>query len=102
GYRDDRGLCSCPTRRSSDLCAGAMLVALTLARLAARTTRTGGPYAYVHDAFGDLVGFVNVWGYWTTYWAGIAAVAVAFAGYLTVDRKSTRLNSSHVKISYAV
>jgi APA family basic amino acid/polyamine antiporter len=65
-------------------CAGAMLVALTLARLAARTTRTGGPYAYVHDAFGDLVGFVNVWGYWTTYWAGIAAVAVAFAGYLTV------------------
>lgn len=65
-------------------CAGAMLVALTLARLAARTTRTGGPYAYVHDAFGDLMGFVNVWGYWTTYWAGIAAVAVAFAGYLTV------------------
>lgn len=65
-------------------CAGAILIALTLARLAARTTRTGGPYAYVHDAFGDLVGFVNVWGYWTTYWAGIAAVAVAFAGYLTV------------------
>lgn len=65
-------------------CAGAMLVALTLARLAARTTRTGGPYAYVHDAFGDLIGFVNLWGYWTTYWAGIAAVAVAFAGYLAV------------------
>ncbi|OQW58047.1 MAG: hypothetical protein A4S17_12350 [Proteobacteria bacterium HN_bin10] len=65
-------------------CAGAILIALTLARLAARTTRTGGPYAYVHDAFGDLVGFVNIWGYWTTYWAGIAAVAVAFAGYLTV------------------
>ncbi len=64
--------------------AGAILVALTLARLAGRTARTGGPYAYVHDAFGDLLGFVNVWGYWATYWPGIAAVAIAFAGYLTV------------------
>jgi APA family basic amino acid/polyamine antiporter len=64
--------------------AGSILVALTLARLAARTTRTGGPYAYVHDAFGDLLGFVNVWGYWTSYWTGIAAIAIAFAGYLTV------------------
>lgn len=64
--------------------AGSILIALTLARLAGRTTRTGGPYAYVHDAFGDLVGFVNVWGYWATYWTGVAAVAVAFAGYLTV------------------
>jgi APA family basic amino acid/polyamine antiporter len=64
--------------------AGSILIALTLARLAARTTRTGGPYAYVHDAFGDLLGFVNAWGYWASYWTGIAAVAVAFAGYLTV------------------
>ncbi|HYD72435.1 MAG TPA: amino acid permease [Candidatus Binatia bacterium] len=64
--------------------AGSILVALTLARLAARTTRTGGPYAFVHDAFGDLLGFANVWGYWASYWTGIAAVAVAFAGYLTV------------------
>lgn len=64
--------------------AGSILIALTLARLAGRTARTGGPYAYVHDAFGDLAGFVNVWGYWATYWPGVAAVAIAFAGYLTV------------------
>jgi APA family basic amino acid/polyamine antiporter len=63
---------------------GSILVALTLARLAARTTRTGGPYAFVHDAFGDLIGFANLWGYWTSYWTGIAAIAIAFAGYLTV------------------
>lgn len=63
---------------------GSILVALTLSRLAARTTRTGGPYAYVHDAFGDLIGFANLWGYWTSYWTGIAAIAIAFAGYLTV------------------
>lgn len=64
--------------------AGSILIALTLARLAARTTRTGGPYAYVHDAFGDLPGFATVWGYWATYWPGIAAVAIAFVGYLTI------------------
>lgn len=63
---------------------GSIFIALVLASLAARTTRTGGPYAYVHDAFGDLIGFANVWGYWASYWTGIAAVAVAFAGYLTV------------------
>jgi len=63
---------------------GSILVALTLARLAQRTTRTGGPHAYVHGAFGDLAGFINVWGYWSTYWTGIAAIAIAFAGYLTV------------------
>lgn len=63
---------------------GSIFIALVLANLAARTTRSGGPYAYVHDAFGDLVGFANVWGYWASYWIGIAAVAVAFAGYLTV------------------
>jgi basic amino acid/polyamine antiporter, APA family len=63
---------------------GSILVALTLSRLAARTTRSGGPYAYVHDAFGDLIGFANLWGYWASYWTGIAAIAVAFAGYLTV------------------
>ncbi len=64
--------------------AGSILIALTLARLAARTTRSGGPYAYARDAFGDLAGFVTVWGYWATYWPGVAAVAIAFAGYLTV------------------
>jgi APA family basic amino acid/polyamine antiporter len=64
--------------------AGSICVALTLARLAARTTRTGGPYAYVHDAFGDLFGFANAWGFWATYWTGVPAVAIAFAGYLTV------------------
>src|SRR5882724_9064028 len=33
---------------------------------------------------------------------GCAALAAAFWAVLTVDRKSTRLNSSHLGISYAV
>tara|TARA_R110000868_G_scaffold35549_4_gene127436 strand:- start:36420 stop:37745 length:1326 start_codon:yes stop_codon:yes gene_type:complete len=63
---------------------GSILLALTLGRLAIRTTRTGGPYAYAHDAFGDLPGFLVVWGYWASYWIAIPAVAIAFVGYFTV------------------
>ncbi|MGD9965001.1 MAG: amino acid permease [Hyphomonadaceae bacterium] len=72
--------------------AGSILIALTLARLASRTTRTGGPYAYVHDAFGDVFGFANAWGYWASYWTGIPAIAIAFAGYLTVFLPALREN----------
>src|SRR5439155_4874268 len=39
----------------------------------------------------------------TAFVTGKATKAVSFAGFtLTLDRKSTRLNSSHVAISYAV
>ena len=61
---------------------GAVLFALILGRLASRTDRTGGPYAYAHDAFGDLVGFLVAWGYWLGLVFGSTAIAVAFAGYL--------------------
>jgi len=63
---------------------GSILLALVLGRLAHRTTRTGGPIAYAHDAFGDLTGFLVAWGYWASYWISIPAVAIAFVGYLTV------------------
>src|SRR5690606_41806817 len=35
-------------------------------------------------------------------WFGILVLVVVEVGLITPDRKSTRLNSSHVKISYAV
>ena len=60
---------------------GAILFALILGRLAGRTDRTGGPYAYAHDAFGDLVGFLVAWGYWLGVVFAVTAIAVAFAGY---------------------
>ncbi len=62
--------------------AGAMLIALILGRLASRTDRTGGPYAFAHDAFGDLAGFMVGWGYWLATVFATAAISVAFAGYL--------------------
>ncbi|MEU9020387.1 amino acid permease [Actinomadura sp. NPDC048394] len=62
--------------------AGAILLALVFARLARAYPKTGGPYAYARRAFGDFVGFQTAWGYWIAVWAGNAAIAVAFVGYL--------------------
>lgn len=63
---------------------GSILLALVFARLASRTKRSGGVYAYSKDAFGDLSGFLIAWGYWIAYWLAIPAIAMAFVGYLGV------------------
>lgn len=62
--------------------AGALVLALIFGRLARLSPRTGGPYAFARDGFGDFAGFLVAWGYWIALWSGNAAVAVAFAGYL--------------------
>jgi APA family basic amino acid/polyamine antiporter len=64
--------------------AGAVLLALVFARLGRAYPRTGGPYEFSRHAFGDFIGFQTAWGYWIAIWAGNAAVAVAFVGYLAV------------------
>jgi APA family basic amino acid/polyamine antiporter len=63
---------------------GAMLLAAVFATLARAYPRTGGPYAFARHAFGDFIGFQTAWGYWIAAWAGNAAIAIAFTGYLTV------------------
>src|SRR5437870_1500577 len=63
---------------------GAMLLALVFARLGRAYPKTGGPYVYVHKAFGDFMGFWTAWSYWINAWVGNAAIAIAFAGYLVV------------------
>ncbi len=60
------------------------LLALVFANLGRALPRTGGPYAYARRAFGDFIGFQTAWGYWIAVWAGNAAIAVAFVGYLAV------------------
>lgn len=64
--------------------ASSILLALVIARLATRTTRSGGPYVFARDAFGDVVGFLVGWGYWASFWIAIPVVAIAFVGYLPV------------------
>ncbi|MBY0563896.1 MAG: amino acid permease [Hyphomonadaceae bacterium] len=63
---------------------GSILLALTIGRLASRTSRSGGPYVYTRDAFGDFFAFLIAWGHWLSYWIAIPAIALAFVGYLPV------------------
>jgi APA family basic amino acid/polyamine antiporter len=63
--------------------AGAMLLALVFARLAAYRPAAGGPYAYTRDAYGQFAGFLVAWGYWISVWCANAAIAMAFVGYLS-------------------
>src|SRR5918995_1869443 len=72
--------------------AGAMLLALVFANLGRALPKMGGPYAYARRAFGDFIGFQTAWGYWIAVWAGNAAIAVAFVGYLTIFWPATGTN----------
>ena len=58
--------------------AGAIVIALTLGRLAGRTDESGGFYVYVRDAFGELPGFIVGWSYWAATVFAVAAISVAF------------------------
>ncbi len=62
----------------------AIALALVFGRLAHRNPRTGGPYVYAREAFGDFAGFLAAWAYWITSWVSNAALAVAAVGYLDV------------------
>jgi len=62
--------------------AGAITVALTLARLGRMMPAVGGPYAYTRRGLGSLPAFLVAWGYWISIWSGNAAISVGFVGYL--------------------
>ena len=62
---------------------GALVLATVFARLSRLDPAAGGPYAFTRRAFGDLPAFLVAWGYWISVWTGLAALAVAFVGYLT-------------------
>jgi APA family basic amino acid/polyamine antiporter len=62
---------------------GTIAMALSLAFMAKRVPKSGGPYAYTKAGFGDFAGFLTAWGYWISIWVSIAAVTVAFVGYFS-------------------
>jgi APA family basic amino acid/polyamine antiporter len=62
---------------------GALLLAGVFFRLAQRAPKAGGPYAYSREAYGDCIGFLVAWTYWVSLVGGNAAIAVAFASYLS-------------------
>ena len=61
---------------------GAMLLALVFAKLSTLFPKTGGPYIYCREGFGNFIGFQVAYNYWVYMWVGNAAIAVAFTGYL--------------------
>lgn len=61
---------------------GAIFLALVFARLSQAMPKTGGPYAFCREAFGDFVGFQTAYSYWIYAWVGNAAITVGFVGYL--------------------
>lgn len=63
---------------------GAVILALTFARLARLNPAAGGPYAYTRDGFGAFAGYLCAWTYWKAAWIGNAAISVTLVGYLQV------------------
>ena len=62
---------------------GYLFIARTYARLGTRWPKTGGPYVYVREAFGDFAGFQTVWSYWLSATIGNAAIVTGVVGYAT-------------------
>jgi APA family basic amino acid/polyamine antiporter len=46
--------------------------------------KSGGPYTYSREGFGDFIGFLVAWGYWISCWVGNAGIVVAVVSALTV------------------
>jgi APA family basic amino acid/polyamine antiporter len=61
---------------------GFFFVALVYASLGRRYPRTGGPYVYAREAFGEFIGFQTVWAYWFSATTGNAAIALGVVGYV--------------------
>lgn len=61
---------------------GYLFIALVYARLGPLFPRTGGPYHYAREAFGDYAGFLSTWAYWFSATVGNAAIALGVVGYL--------------------
>ena len=61
---------------------GALLVAVTLARLGRISPQAGGPCAYAAEALGPYFGFQCTTIYWVSCWSGNIAIAVTATGYL--------------------
>src|SRR5690606_41376893 len=92
---------SLPTRRSSDLDVAQQAVQRRALHAAARVAAVVVTIRQRHPAFGLLAGDECL----RRLALGVERVELLiepFVAGLAGDRKSTRLNSSHVKISYAV
>ena len=63
---------------------GAVAVATVFGRLSKLIPKTGGPYVFPKEGFGEFAGFLSGFGYWMSILLTNASMALAFAGYLFV------------------
>lgn len=61
---------------------GAMFLAMVFVYLNQRFPKTGGPYVYCKQAFGNLVGFIIAVFYWFSMLISIAGISIVSVGYL--------------------
>jgi len=73
--------------------AGFGLVALLYATLGTSFPRTGGPYVFSREAFGDFAGFQTVWMYWLSAVFGNAAIVTGAIGYAVTFSPALRASA---------
>src|SRR5690606_40582554 len=101
-YSDHQDLHSFPTRRSSDLQGIANQVSGSINSFVTNFQMASGPQiikSYANDEKKNMTNLVIRTSKFSFYLLFILTLPVIIE---IEDRKSTRLNSSHVKISYAV
>ena len=54
--------------------------------------KSGGPYTYSKEGFGNFIGFLVAWGYWISIWVSNAGLAIAIIGGLSVFFPSLNSN----------
>ncbi|PTM10262.1 MAG: amino acid permease [Bacteroidetes bacterium] len=65
--------------------AGALILAKIFSNLSKiLANRSGGPYVFAKEGFGDFLGFLVAWGYWISCWVVNAGIAVAIISALTI------------------
>jgi len=63
---------------------GAILLAFLFARLSKLVPKTGGPYQFPKEGFGEFLGFMSGWGYWSSVVLSNASIAIVFTGYFLI------------------
>lgn len=61
---------------------GAVALSLVFAKLCSWLPKTGGPHAYVLQAFGPSAAFFTGWTYWVISWVSTSVVIITSIGYL--------------------
>ena len=63
---------------------GALILAKMFSELSKNNIKSGGPYVYAREGFGEFSGFLVAWGYWISICATNAAITIAMLGYLKI------------------